>query len=132
MILLDTQVLLWLRSPDSRLGSRARILADDAWRRGEAAVSAITFWELTMLWAKSRIALPTEAPTFRESLLESGLTEIPLDGEIGIRAGLLADLHGDPADRIIVATAQNGHQLVTTDRRILDWDGPLDRVDARR
>lgn len=85
-----------------------------------------------MLWTKSRIALPTDARAFRESLLDSGLAEIPLDGEIGIRAGLLSDLHGDPADRIIVATAQDGHQLLTTDRRILAWDGPLDRVDARQ
>jgi len=132
VILLDTQVLVWLRLPDSRLGSRARRLADQAWQRGDAAVSAITFWELTMLWTKSRIALPTDARAFRKNLLDSGLVEIPFDGAIGIRAGLLSNLHGDPADRIIVATAQDGHQLLTTDRRILAWDGPLDRVDARQ
>ncbi len=85
-----------------------------------------------MLWTKSRIALPTDPRTFRRSLLDSGLAEIPFDGAIGIRAGLLSNLHGDPADRIIVATAQDGHQLLTTDRRILAWDGPLDRVDARQ
>ena len=85
-----------------------------------------------MLKSKSRIVLPTDVRTFRESLLDGGLTEIPFDGEVGIRAGLLADLHGDPADRIIVATAMDGHRLVTTDRRILKWKGQLDRVDARR
>ncbi len=40
-------------------------------------------------------------------------------------AGLLTDMHGDPADRLIVATALQGHQLATADRRILDWPGPL-------
>ena len=64
-------------------------------------------------------------------MLEQGFVEIPIDGEIGIRAGLLRDMHGDPADRIIVATAQNGHELVTSDRRILDWDGDLRTIDAR-
>ena len=39
--------------------------------------------------------------------------------------------HADPAGRIIVATAQAGHRLVTGDRRILDWPGLLARLDAR-
>ena len=53
-----------------------------------------------------------------------------LDGEIAARAGLLPLLHGDAADRLIVATALAGHQLVTADRRILDWSGNLQRLDA--
>lgn len=82
--------------------------------------------------AKSRVELPVASGTFRERLLNGGLNEIAVDGAIGVRAGLLPDLHGDPADRIIVATAMDGHQLVTADRRLLNWDGPIDRVDARR
>ena len=81
---------------------------------------------------KSRLQLPTDALTFRRDLLNSGLNEIPVGGETGVRAGLLPDMHGDPADRIIVATAMDGHQLVTADRRILRWSGPLDRIDARQ
>ena len=42
----------------------------------------------------------------------------------------LVDFHRDPADRIIVATALQGHQLVTEDRRILAWPGPLNRLRA--
>jgi PIN domain nuclease of toxin-antitoxin system len=56
--------------------------------------------------------------------------EIPVDGEIGIRATGLADFHGDPADQLIVATALGGHQLVTADERILDWPGALGRLRA--
>ena len=85
-----------------------------------------------MQQTKSRLELPTDVRTFRQILLSSGLTEIPVDGEIGVRAGFPPDLHGDPADRIIVATALDGHQLVTADRRILGWNGPLERIDARR
>lgn len=65
-------------------------------------------------------------------MLERGIVEIPIDGNIGIRAGLLQNMHGDPADRIIVATAQNGHQLMSADRQILDWDGDLLSIDARK
>ena len=47
------------------------------------------------------------------------LTEIPVNGEIGIRANNLPNFHPDPADRIIVATALEGHRLLTADELIL-------------
>ena len=85
-----------------------------------------------MLVAKGRLSLADDVASWRRQNLRQGLTEIPVDGEIGARAGSLAGLHGDPADRIIVATAMDGHRLVTADQRILDWDGPLQRLDARQ
>ena len=69
--------------------------------------------------------------SWRMDLLKEGLIEIPVDGDIGIRANALPDFHADPADRIIVATAMGGHRLVTADERILGWDGNLARLDAR-
>ena len=63
--------------------------------------------------------------------MHQGLAEIPLDGDITVRAGLLPDMHGDPCDRLIVATALEGHALVTADERILTWPGQLSRLDAR-
>ena len=130
MILFDTQVLLWLLYGDSRLGRQARQVIDDALADGRAAVSAITFWEVAMLHGKGRITLQADIDSWRESLIEEGLIEIPVDGGIAVRAGLLQDMHGDPADRLIVATALDGHQLVTADRRILDWPGQLSRLRA--
>ena len=70
--------------------------------------------------------------SWRMDLLKEGLIEIPVDGDIGIRANALPDFHSDPADRIIVATAMSGHRLVTADERILSWDGSLARLDARQ
>ena len=49
MILLDTHVLVWLLSDDRRIGKQTREAVDRSWARGEAAVSAITFWEVAML-----------------------------------------------------------------------------------
>ncbi len=132
MILLDTHVVVWYRGGERTLGRRARDAVDEAFSSGEAAVSAITFWELAMLAAKGRMSLPDDVGSWRRQNLRQGLTEIPVDGEIGARAGSLAGLRGDPADRIIVATAMDGHRLVTADQRILDWDGPLRRLDARQ
>ena len=64
-------------------------------------------------------------------MVEAGVIEIPVDGAIAARAGLLTDMHGNPADRIIVATAMEGHRLVTADERILGWNGDIGRLDAR-
>ncbi len=97
----------------------------------DVAVSAVSMWEIGMLVGRGRFALGIDPAAWRRGLLADGLIEIPVDGQIALRAGLLSDLHGDPADRIIVATALSGHQLVTADRRILGWSGPLRRHDAR-
>ncbi len=83
-----------------------------------------------MLHEKQRLAFLTDVKSWRQSLLEEGLGEVPINGDVGIRAATLTDFHGDPADRLIVATALQGHQLATADRRILDWPGGLNRLDA--
>ena len=85
-----------------------------------------------MLQAKDRLDSPGDVAAWRRELLGQGLIEIPVDGDIGIRANTLNDFHADPADRIIVATAMSGHRLVTADDRILAWSGNLDRLDARQ
>ena len=131
MILLDTHVLLWLLLDDSRLGGQTRQIIYTAWSESDVAVSAITFWEVAMLHEKGRIALLSDIGSWRMSLLEAGITEFAVDGWVGIRAAALENFHADPADRVIVATALEGHRLVTADRRILGWSGNLHRLDAR-
>ena len=132
MILLDTHVLVWMRTGDDRLGPRARGQVEAALQEGSAAVSAITFWEAGMRAQKGMLGLGQHLETWREELIEAGIVEIPVDGLIAARAGLLTEMHGDPADRIIVATALEGHRLITADDRILGWSGDLNRLDARK
>ncbi len=132
MILLDTHTVLWLRSGHAGLGPLARDEIQQAWESDEVGVSAISFWEMAMLRDRGRIGYPENVSQWRLEQLQQGLIEIPVDGEIGIRANGLADFHADPADRIIVSTALEGHRLVTADQRILGWSGSLDRLDARK
>jgi len=65
--------------------------------------------------------------------LSLGVREIGLSAEIAMQAVELDDLHGDPFDRIIIATALvEDAVLLTADRPILDWPSNMRRQDARR
>lgn len=131
MRLLDTHALIWFREANSRLGTQARQEIERSLQGNDAAVSVISFWEIAMQLQKGRIALPLDLTPWRQDSLEYGLAEIPVTAEIAMRAGLLPDMHGDPCDRLIVATALEGHELITADERILAWPGQLTRLDAR-
>ena len=129
-MLLDTHVLLWHERGDRKLGRRARGEIERSWLEDNVAVSAISFWEVGMQLQKGRLGFYLDLDAWRLDLLDQGLIEVPVDGAIAARAGLLQDIHGDPADRLIVATAQEGHRLVTADRGILEWPGRLSRLRA--
>ena len=131
MVLLDTSALLWLWAADARLGRQARETIDSALLADRLAVSAISFWEVAMLREKGRLSFPEDVGQWRRELLAQGLVEIPVTGDVAARAGALEGLPGDPGDRLIVATALEGHRLVTSDTRILAWAEALDRLDAR-
>jgi PIN domain nuclease of toxin-antitoxin system len=131
-VLLDTHALIWLDQDDPSLGAEARKRADLALQQGKLAVSAISFWETAMLVTKGRVTMALPIAVWRRDLLGLGLLEFPIDGDIGIAAAQL-DLHGDPADRLIVATAQiKEAALLTADQPLLQWGNPLERFDARR
>lgn len=132
-MILDTHTLLWMDRDDPALGQEARRRIEIAWRTGSVAVSAISFWEAAMLAECGRIVLPVPAERWRADWLQAGLTEVPLDGRLALRSCQLENFHRDPADRFILATAVARNEvLMTADQQILDWQGQLDRFDARR
>ena len=114
------------------LGKNVRELADQALKDNELTTSAITFWEVAMLAQRNRLELSLPTDVWRRRLLDMGLMEIPVTGDIGITAAGLQEFHGDPADRFIAATAiLGGGTLMTADEAILGWPGELIRHDAR-
>ncbi len=133
MILLDTHVLVWLDEANPRLGDESLSQIDAAFHSGDLAVSAISFWEVGMLIVKERIRLEMDPVVWRSDLLEQGLIEFPVSGEIGILAAGLRNFHGDPADRLIAATAlKNSAALMTADSGLLSSALASKRLDARR
>jgi PIN domain nuclease of toxin-antitoxin system len=132
-VLLDTHALVWLLSGDATLGAQARELMDAAAREEALMVSAISFWEVAMLARRGRLWLQQPADRWRRQVLELGIGEVAVSGDVGILATELAEFPPDPADRMIAATALvQGAALITADTAILGWQGSLVRHDARR
>jgi len=132
MLLLDTHVLIWLDEGNPRLGKTALQTINEALAIGQLGLATISFWEVAMLVEKQRLIMKTELEVWRAELLQTGLLEIPLRGTTAIRAGQLRLFHGDPADRMLVATAiENAATLMTADEKILSWDQFHQKIDAR-
>jgi PIN domain nuclease of toxin-antitoxin system len=135
MILLDTNVLLWRTREDRRLSKQARRTIDEAVDRNAACASAISLWEMAMLLRKRRINLGQPLREWSRIAFGSpGLRLVPVDEAIAIDAGELEGIHGDPADRTIIATARAmACPLLTADQMILDYGmaGHVRVVDVR-
>ena len=135
MILLDTNILLLMAEGDNRLGSKARRRIDAEVAARNVIVSAISFWEIGMLIEKSRISLSMPLADFAEMLVQRReIKLVSVDARIAIEtANLPPGLHGDPGDRILVATARHlACPLATTDGKILAYaaQGHAQAIDA--
>jgi PIN domain nuclease of toxin-antitoxin system len=123
-LLLDTHVLVWLMFGDARLGAKAREAVHRACREDCALVSAITPWEIGVLVSKKRIELYRDVLAWiQDALALPGVALAPLEPEIAVASTCLPwEMHADPADRILVATARHlGATLVTADAALLEF-----------
>jgi PIN domain nuclease of toxin-antitoxin system len=124
-LLLDTHYWIWLQSGDGKRFTPAALSAiEKASREGNLVLSVISVWEVGMLEAKGRIRLRTSCEQWvAEALSTPGLVVVPLTPEIALESTRLpAPFHGDPADRIIAATARRfSARLLTKDRKLLAY-----------
>lgn len=123
-LLLDTCAMIWL-SLQSKMSPQAVTAIDDAADQGQPLrLSLITAWELGLLQKSGRAPM-TRSPhaIFQAFVSLPGIQAQPLTADILIDLSLLpGELHGDPADRIIIATARAlDLTIVTRDRHILDY-----------
>jgi len=123
-ILLDTHVLIWLLNGDRTLARSVVATIEQAAHESTVFVSAITPWEVAMLVAKGRLTFTLDVQEWIDAALrQPGVTLAPLDPAIAVASTRLpGTLHGDPADRLIVATARRlGALLVTADDRLVTY-----------
>ena len=111
-VLLDTHVWVWWLTPRSPLSRRERDTLDLLAARREVCLSAISLWEAQMLHRKGRLEVPFSfADWLEQAADERMLRVLPLDTQVVLALDALPDsFHGDPADRLIVATAR-AHSL---------------------
>ncbi len=123
-ILLDTHTWIWLFQGSKELSEDVIVKINQIGSKGKVFISAISVWELSMLVAKGRVTLATSIHQWVEdSLSQPGVNLSLLTPAIAIESSFLpGEFHGDPADRIIVATARiNNLILLTRDRKILQY-----------
>jgi PIN domain nuclease of toxin-antitoxin system len=120
-VLLDTHIWVWWLTPESPLSTRERAALDAEAERRELFLPAISLWEAQMLHAKGRLEVPLPfAEWLEQAADERMLSLVPLDvGVVLALDALPASFHGDPADRLIVASARSrGLPLATHDQGI--------------
>ena len=123
-LLLDTHVWVWLVRGEDRIPKDILELVLMAAGAGSMFLSVMSIWELSLLEAKGRISLNAPCLTWvRTALDRSGALAVPLTSEIAVSCHRLpGQIHSDPIDRILVATARiEDLTLVTRDRAILDY-----------
>lgn len=123
-VIVDTHVVLWWQAGSDRMSTSALAALE---RADRILVSPITCWEIAMLVDHRRVALDRPVAAWVADLLaQDRMTVAPLTPVIAVAAGQFTNFHGDPADRMIYATAiANSAPLVTKDRRLRDY---ADRV----
>ena len=115
-VILDTHIWVWWLLPGSPLPDRERVELDRIATDNGILLAAICLWEAQMLYRKKRIELPVPFPTWlRRATAADMLKVLPLNADTVVAVDdLPASFRGDPADRMIVATARVHDLLLAT------------------
>jgi PIN domain nuclease of toxin-antitoxin system len=110
-ILVDTHILLWLRTVPDRLTDQERQAIDNAATR---YISAVSLWEISILMSLDRVE--QDARFFDVPAGFALLPVTPADCRTLLE---LPPLHRDPFDRMLIAQARtNSFLLISRDRKI--------------
>jgi PIN domain nuclease of toxin-antitoxin system len=107
-IICDTHVPIFYQDDPNRLSDLARRTFEQGMCEDRLALADISLWEIAMLFARGRLnprAPTTPAHYIRDLLIGYGLEVLPIEADIAVTAQSDLFTHGDPADRLIGATA---------------------------
>lgn len=133
-LLLDTCAALWIVADEiSEATAEALVEARDSGM--PTYVSPITAWEIGLMARKGRFKSTYTPQRWFERLMSTANTELAeMTPKVLLESSLLpGNLHGDPADRIIAATAREyGLTVMTRDRSLLAYaeEGYLSAVEC--
>ena len=120
-ILCDTCALIWLATGDARLSRMARTVIRDA---ELLCFSSVSIWEIARKAKAGELEIPVSPALFADMLARQYvMKELPLDNAVMLRSSALPEIHRDPADRFIIATALLYDCVVATgDRRCPEYE----------
>jgi PIN domain nuclease of toxin-antitoxin system len=120
LIVLDTHALIYDALTPARLSARARKAIALAFTERELACSDISLWEIAMLIAHKRLNPVMEARQFLDDMIAARHVRVlPITAEIAVLSQSYNFSHGDPADRLIAATARlHRAPLITSDAKL--------------
>ena len=118
MVVIDTHILIWFFSRPAMLSSRAAKAVAEA---EKLIIPSIVLWEIAMLAERNRISIPRPWMSWLKRVCgQAGFQIQPITPEIAFLSATL-EMHRDPADRLVVATAKAlDLPLISADRKIQD------------
>lgn len=125
MIILDTHVLVFDAIAPDRLSTLARRTLKEGRQQNKLSCCDISLWEVAMLVAKKRLALPVDIASFLQDIISANrLSVLAITPEVAKLSNSPCFSHGDPADRLIGATALYYQaRLVTCDSKLTNVRG---------
>jgi PIN domain nuclease of toxin-antitoxin system len=121
-VVLDTHVVQWWSAEPDRLSKRAAAAIAGA---DELAVASITWFELAWMARNERIIISIPLRSWLEGLSSQMRTMSTTAAVAATAVELPSSFPGDPADRLIYATAiEHGWSLITKDQRIRSYKHP--------
>lgn len=121
-IICDTHIPILYQDAPNRLSELARTTFEIGIRDGQLALADISLWEMAMLFARGRLnprAKTTPRDYIDDLILGYGLEVLPITADVAATAQSALFEHGDPADRLIGASAiVHGVPLLTRDEKL--------------
>ena len=121
MIVCDTHALVFDALSPDLLGSAAARVIEESHGTGDLACADITLWEIAMLIEKGRLEVDASIEDFLTTVIAARrLIVLPVTPAIAALSTTNSVPEGDPADRLIAATAiSHGATLITKDERLI-------------
>jgi len=124
-LLLDTHYWLWLQTGNAeQLPKKSRDELLEMQQQRRLYLSAVSIWEVARLVADDALDLGLSVDQFvEEATIDGGLKLLQLTTRVLVESTRLpGEIHRDPSDRLLVATArEHGLTLATRDKSILRY-----------
>ncbi len=124
-LLLDTHIWIWyLEANSSQMSRQLTSLLERTGTDNRLLVSDISYWEVAVKAAKGKLTLSVDVAVWlARASAAPGIRFHPIDRDVLLLSTRLAGTaHNDPADRMLLATAQlNNVPLVTADKLLIDY-----------